>query len=93
MNADMQPGCGAALVDAEGVPFVKLMPVSRGNGHPPHQFIYRPALVKVPGGVTVVAVLIGAALLGAVGALIAIPVAAAPQPLVCELLFPTLDEA
>lgn len=43
----MQPGCGAAFVDAEGVPFVKLMPVSRGNGHPPQQFIYQPALVKV----------------------------------------------
>ncbi len=49
--------------------------------------------VKVPGGVTVVAVLIGAALLGVVGALIAIPVAAALQLLVSELLFPTLDEA
>ena len=33
--------------------------------------------VKVPGGVTVVAVMIGAALLGVVGALAAIPVAAA----------------
>ena len=49
--------------------------------------------VKVPGGVTVVAVLIGAALLGVVGALLAIPVAAALQLLVLELLFPTLDEA
>jgi len=49
--------------------------------------------VKVPGGVTVVAVLIGAALLGVVGALLAIPVAAALQLLVSELLFPTLDEA
>ncbi|BBX61326.1 AI-2E family transporter [Mycobacterium saskatchewanense] len=48
--------------------------------------------VKVPGGVTVVAVLIGAALLGVVGALLAIPVAAALQLLVSELLFPTLDE-
>ena len=49
--------------------------------------------VKVPGGVTVVAVLIGAALLGVVGALLAIPVAAALQLLVSELVFPTLDEA
>jgi predicted PurR-regulated permease PerM len=49
--------------------------------------------VRVPGGVTVVAVLIGAALLGVVGALVAIPVAAALQLLVSELLFPTLDEA
>ena len=47
--------------------------------------------VRVPGGVTVVAVLIGAALLGVVGALVAIPVAAAVQLLVSELLFPTLD--
>jgi predicted PurR-regulated permease PerM len=49
--------------------------------------------VKVPGGVTVVAVLIGAALLGIVGALVAIPVAAALQLLAQELLFPALDEA
>jgi predicted PurR-regulated permease PerM len=49
--------------------------------------------VKVPGGVTVVAVLIGAALLGVVGALVAIPVAAALQILVAELVFPTLDES
>jgi len=48
--------------------------------------------VKVPGGVTVVAVLIGAAL-GVVGALIAIPVAAAVQLLADELLFPALDKA
>ncbi|MFY2861041.1 hypothetical protein ACOJVU_15045 [Mycobacterium sp. THU-M104] len=46
--------------------------------------------MKVPGGVTVVAVLIAAPVLGA---LIATPVAAALQLLVCELLFPTLDEA
>ena len=49
--------------------------------------------VRVPGVVTVVAVLVGAALLGVVGALVAIPVAAALQLLVSELLFPTLDEA
>jgi predicted PurR-regulated permease PerM len=49
--------------------------------------------VKVPGVVTVVAVLIGAALLGIVGALVAIPVAAALQLLAQELLFPALDEA
>jgi predicted PurR-regulated permease PerM len=48
--------------------------------------------VKVPAGVTVVAVLIGAALLGIVGALVAIPVAAALQLLAQELLFPALDE-
>jgi predicted PurR-regulated permease PerM len=49
--------------------------------------------VKVPAGVTVVAVLIGAALLGIVGALVAIPVAAALQLLTQELLFPALDDA
>jgi predicted PurR-regulated permease PerM len=48
--------------------------------------------VKVPGGLTVVAVLIGAALLGIVGALVAIPVAAAVQLLTQELVFPTLYE-
>ncbi len=47
----------------------------------------------MPGGVTVVAVLIGATLLGIVGALVAIPVAAAVQLLAQELLFPALDEA
>ena len=40
-----------------------------------------------------VAVMIGAALLGVVGALAAIPVAAALQLLVSELLFPKLDES
>jgi hypothetical protein len=40
-----------------------------------------------------VAVLIGAALLGIVGALVAIPVAAALQLLTQEVLFPTLDDA
>jgi predicted PurR-regulated permease PerM len=49
--------------------------------------------VKVPGGVTVVAVMIGAALMGVVGAIMAIPVAAAVQLLVSELLFPKLDES
>jgi predicted PurR-regulated permease PerM len=49
--------------------------------------------VKVRGGVTVVAVMIGGALLGVVGALMAIPIAAALQLLVSELLFPRLDES
>jgi 3-(3-hydroxy-phenyl)propionate hydroxylase len=47
LSADMQPGNGANFVDADGVPFVRLLPVSRGNGHPPQQFIYQPALEKV----------------------------------------------
>lgn len=47
LNADMQPGCGANFVDGNGVPFVKLLPTARGNGHPPQQFIYQPALEKV----------------------------------------------
>ena len=49
--------------------------------------------VRVPAGVTVVAVLLGAAWLGVVGALVAIPLAAALQLLMQELLFPVLDEA
>ena len=49
--------------------------------------------VKVPAGVTIVAVLFGAAWLGIVGALVAIPIAAAVQLLMQELLFPALDEA
>jgi predicted PurR-regulated permease PerM len=47
--------------------------------------------VKVPALVTVVAVLIGGALLGIVGALVAIPVAAAALLLVEEVLYPRLD--
>lgn len=49
--------------------------------------------VQVPALVTVVAVILGAALLGVVGALVAIPVAAALQLLAREILFPRLDEA
>jgi predicted PurR-regulated permease PerM len=41
---------------------------------------------------TVVAVLLGGALLGIVGALVAIAVAAALQLLVNEVLYPRLDE-
>ena len=48
--------------------------------------------VKVPAEVTVVAVLLGGALLGIVGALVAIPVAAALQLLTQEVLYPRLDE-
>lgn len=44
LTADMQPGAGATFVDAHGVPFVKLLPTDRGNGHPPQQFIYQPAV-------------------------------------------------
>jgi len=49
--------------------------------------------VEVPALVTVVAVLIGGAVFGIIGALVAIPVAAAVQLLVRELLFPRLDQA
>ena len=49
--------------------------------------------VKVPALTTVVAVLIGGALLGIVGALVAIPVAAAIQLLTQEVLYPRLDRA
>jgi predicted PurR-regulated permease PerM len=47
--------------------------------------------VEVPAVATLVAVLVGGALLGIVGALVAIPVAAAIQLLVQEVLFPKLD--
>ncbi len=47
LNADMQPGAGANFVDAEGVSIIKLLPADRGNGHPPQQFIYQPAVDKV----------------------------------------------
>jgi predicted PurR-regulated permease PerM len=49
--------------------------------------------VDVPALVTVVAVLIGGAVLGIVGALVAIPVAAAIALLVAEILYPRLDNA
>jgi predicted PurR-regulated permease PerM len=49
-------------------------------------------VVRVPAVATLLAVLIGGALLGIVGALVAIPVAAGIQLLVQELLFPRLDE-
>lgn len=47
LNADMLPGAGANFVDANGKPFAKLLPVDRGNGHPPQQFIYQPAVDQV----------------------------------------------
>jgi predicted PurR-regulated permease PerM len=47
--------------------------------------------VKVPALITVVAVLFGGALLGVVGALVAIPIAAAIQLLTQEILYPRLD--
>ncbi len=49
-------------------------------------------VVKVPALITVVAVLIGGALLGIVGALVAIPIAAALLLLTEEVLYPRLDE-
>ena len=49
--------------------------------------------VKVPALTTVLAVLIGGALLGIIGALVAIPIAAALQLLTQEILFPRLDDA
>ncbi|WP_264069341.1 AI-2E family transporter [Mycolicibacterium komossense] len=48
--------------------------------------------VNVPPLITVVAVLIGGALLGIVGALVAIPIAAAVQLITQEVLYPRLDE-
>jgi predicted PurR-regulated permease PerM len=49
--------------------------------------------VKVPAIVTVVAFLLGAVLLGVIGALVAIPVAAAILLLLREVTFPRLDQA
>ncbi|WP_297546770.1 AI-2E family transporter [Amycolatopsis sp.] len=49
--------------------------------------------VKVPAMVTVVAVLLGGALLGIVGALVAIPIAAAILLLAEEVLYPRLDNS
>jgi predicted PurR-regulated permease PerM len=48
-------------------------------------------VLKVPGLVTVVAVLLGGVLLGVIGALVAIPVAAAVLLIVREVLVPRLD--
>lgn len=48
--------------------------------------------VQVPALVTVVAVLIGAAVLGVVGALVAIPAAAALVLVADEIWFPRLDQ-
>ncbi len=47
--------------------------------------------VHVPALTTIVAVLVGATLLGVVGALVAIPIAAALQLIVQEVLYPRLD--
>lgn len=49
--------------------------------------------VKVPALVTVVAVLLGGALLGVVGALVAIPIAAAGLLLAEQVLYPRMDRA
>ncbi len=49
--------------------------------------------MKVPALITVVAVLLGGALLGIVGALVAIPVATALQLIMQEVLYPRLDKA
>ena len=49
-------------------------------------------VVKVPGMITVIAVILGAAVLGLVGALIAIPVAAAVQLIVEEVVIPRMDQ-
>jgi predicted PurR-regulated permease PerM len=48
--------------------------------------------VKVPAVATLLAVLVGGALLGIVGALVAVPIAAAIQLCAQEILFPRLDE-
>ncbi|HET9125486.1 MAG TPA: AI-2E family transporter [Solirubrobacteraceae bacterium] len=49
--------------------------------------------VEVPGLVTIIAVLIGGALLGLIGALIAIPIAATVKLLLEEISYPRLDSS
>ena len=49
--------------------------------------------VEVPGVITLIAVTIGATLLGIIGALIAIPVAAALRLILREVAFPRLDRS
>jgi predicted PurR-regulated permease PerM len=49
--------------------------------------------VQVPGAVSVVAVLVGGALMGIIGALVAIPAAAALRLLLEEVAFRRLDDA
>jgi predicted PurR-regulated permease PerM len=49
--------------------------------------------VRVPAVVSVVAVLVGGALLGIIGALVAIPVAAALRLLLDEVMFRRLDRS
>ena len=48
--------------------------------------------VKVSPGLTIIAILIGASLLGLIGALVAIPIAATIQPLLEELAVPRQDQ-
>jgi predicted PurR-regulated permease PerM len=48
--------------------------------------------VEVPAVLTVVAVLLGGVLLGVVGAIVAIPLAAAVVILAREVIFPRLDQ-
>ena len=50
-------------------------------------------VLRMPALVTVCAILIGGALLGLVGALVALPTAAAIMLLVQEVVFPRLDRA
>jgi predicted PurR-regulated permease PerM len=49
--------------------------------------------VKVSPGITIIATLVGAALLGIIGALVAIPIAATIQLLLEEMAFPRMDQA
>lgn len=50
-------------------------------------------MLQIPALVTVVAILLGGTLIGVVGALVAIPVAAAVVLLIREIVFPRLDRA
>jgi 3-(3-hydroxy-phenyl)propionate hydroxylase len=44
LQQDMLPDRPLAFVDAAGAPFIDLKITPRGNGHPPQQFLYQPAV-------------------------------------------------
>src|SRR6185437_848477 len=47
LQQDMLPDRPLAFVDADGEPFIHLKIRPRGNGHPPQQFLYQPAVDRV----------------------------------------------
>jgi 3-(3-hydroxy-phenyl)propionate hydroxylase len=47
LQQDMLPDRPLNFVDADGVPFIDVKITPRGNGHPPQQFLYQPAVDHV----------------------------------------------